>query len=112
MQVGVVSWCVIPVSFNMKKMTLNASGCSVMVCDETSHVTCIPEVHRIYFSFESEDEEKYIFPTAQILLKTVTITCDSVKFHSPEVQVARRIGCLYKYDDSNSCMQVYSMPQC
>ena len=26
-------------------------------CDETSHVTCIPQVHRIYFSFESEDEE-------------------------------------------------------
>ena len=31
-------------------------------CDETLHVTCIPEVHRIYFSFDSEDEEEYICP--------------------------------------------------
>ena len=45
MQVGAVSWCVIPVSFNMKKMTLNASGCSIMVCDSS------------FFQHEEDDVE-------------------------------------------------------
>ena len=57
------AWCVIPVSFNKIKMVLNASGCSVRSAMK-HHMPpqCIPEVHRIYFSFESEDEEEYIYP--------------------------------------------------
>ena len=56
-------WCVIPVSFNKNKMTLNVSGCSVRSAMK-HHMPpqCIPEVHRIYFSFKSEDEGEYIYP--------------------------------------------------
>ena len=80
------AWCAIPVSFNKKKMALNASGCCVRSVTK-HHVTCIPELHRIYYSFDSEDVT--FVQTAQILPKTVIITCDLVEFHSPEVQVAR-----------------------
>ena len=38
-------------------------------CDKTSHATCISEVQRIYFSFESNDEEEYICPNCINLAK-------------------------------------------
>ena len=43
--------------------------CKWVQCDETLHVTCIPDVHRVYFSFESEDEEEYICPNCTNLAK-------------------------------------------
>ena len=72
------AWCVIPVSFNKNKMALNASVCSVRSAMK-HHMPpqCIPEVHRIYFSFEVKMKGNTFIQTVQILLKTETITtCD------------------------------------
>ena len=39
-------------------------------CEETSHVTCISEMHQIYFSFETKDEEEYVYPNCTNLAET------------------------------------------
>ena len=90
------AWCVIPVSFNKKKMALNASGCSVRSVTK-HHMSLASQKCTEYISLLIVKMKRNTFvQTAQILLKTVTITCDSVEFHSPVVQVARRIGCFIR----------------
>ena len=59
-------------------MTLNASGCSVR--SVTKHRMSLAS-HKYISLLKVKMKSNTFVQTAQILLKTVTITCDSVEFH-------------------------------
>ena len=75
---------------------MQVGGCSVRSVTK-HHMSLASQKCTEYISLLIVKMKRNTFvQTAQILLKTVTITYDSVEFHSPEVQAARRIGCLIR----------------
>ena len=91
------AWCVIPCSFFQQEE--DDVECKWVQCQSvTKHrMSLASQKFTDYISLLKVKMKRNTFvQTVQILPKTVTITCDSVEFHSPEVQVARRIGCLIR----------------
>ena len=88
------AWCVIPCSFFQQEE--EDVECKWVQCQSvTKHrMSLASQKFTEYISLLKVKMKRNTFvQTAQILPITVTITCE---FHSPEVQVARRIGCLIR----------------
>ena len=87
----------IPVSFNKNKMKLNASGCSVRSAMKR-HMPpqCIPEVHRIYFSFEMK-MKRNLMKIVTIAICDLSSTCTGLKcnLQLPDVYSYRVLTCIF-----------------